>query len=335
MTELITLENISKYYTIGKKKKLAALQNISFGISKGETLGIVGESGSGKSTLARIIMGIEQPDHGRILYDGEPLCTKKTKDRLAFARKAQIIFQDPFASLDPRMTIEAILTEGMEIQKMLDKSGRKERAAELLNMVGLETEHAARYPYEFSGGQRQRIGIARALAVTPEFLVCDEPISALDVSVQSHIMTLLKELRDHFHLTCLFIAHDLNMVNYISDRIAVIYAGEIVELGSSTEICQHPQHPYTKFLLDCVLIPDPAQKSLDAIPLRGTECIPQDHSRSGCSFAPHCPIATASCGEHAPLLQEVAPGHYTACLGFTRLADLYKRPSLVPVSKKH
>lgn len=297
MEQLISLKHVSKYYPMGNKKSLSALRDISLCIGKGETLGIVGESGSGKSTLARIVMGIERPDGGTVQY----------------AKNAQIIFQDSSASLDPRMTVEAIISEGMEIRKMFDKEGRKKRVREMLAMVGLEEEHRKRYPHEFSGGQRQRICIARALAVTPEFLVCDEPISALDVSVQSHIMNLLVELKERFGLTYLFISHNLNMVNYISERIAVMYLGEIVELGSSNAICLSPRHPYTKILLDSVLLPDPDKKLLDKIQVESYETLDCHGLGAGCVFASSCPLAVNVCRQETPVFREVEAGHFAAC----------------------
>lgn len=311
MENLVTLEHITKTYSLGGSKKNFALRDLSLAIGKGETLGVVGESGSGKSTLARIIMGIERPDSGTALFAGETALPRRGAERLVRAKRAQIIFQDSLASLDPRMTIGESIAEGMEIHQMFDRDGQKQRVAELLAMVGLEAEHAGRYPHAFSGGQRQRIGIARALAVEPEFLVCDEPISALDLSVQSHIMNLLKELTQTMGLTCLFIAHDLNMVHYISDRICVLYAGRIVELGSADAVCLHPNHPYTRLLLDSVLIPDPARKSLGKIrpqPLEAINC-----HIEGCAFAFACPLAEELCQTSTPPLRETESGHFCAC----------------------
>lgn len=313
MEQLVSLNHVSKYYSVGNKKKFSALRDISLTIGRGETLGIVGESGSGKSTLARIVMGIERPDGGTVHYAGEPVVSHGGKRRLSYAKNAQIIFQDSFASLDPRMTVETIISEGMEIQKMFDREGRKQRVQEMLAMVGLEKEHGNRYPHEFSGGQRQRICIARALAVTPEFLVCDEPISALDVSVQSHIMNLLMELKERFGLTYLFIAHNLNMVNYISDRIAVMYLGEIMELGSSNAVCLSPLHPYTKLLLDSVLLPDPEQKSLDKIQAESYDAADRFGLGAGCAFAGSCPLAADICRQEVPVLREVEADHFAAC----------------------
>lgn len=315
MEQLISLEHVSKFYPMGKKRRLSALRDVCLSIGRGETLGIVGESGSGKSTLARIVMGIERPDSGAVLYRGAPVASYGRKGRLSYAKNAQIIFQDSSASLDPRMMVEAIISEGMEIQRVPDREGRKKRTYEMLAMVGLLEEHGKRYPHEFSGGQRQRICIARALAVMPEFLVCDEPISALDVSVQSHIMNLLMDLKERFGLTYLFIAHNLNMVNYLSDRIAVMYLGELVELGSSNAVCLSPRHPYTKFLLNSVLLPDPDRKSLGEIQvqIQDYEAAVRDNSSVGCVFAGSCPLAADRCRQEAPEWREVEAGHFAAC----------------------
>lgn len=312
METLVTLEHITKTYPLGENKQNFALRDLSLKIDKGETLGVVGESGSGKSTLARIVMGIERPDSGTALYAGEPAAPRRARERLARAKQAQIIFQDSLASLDPRMTVGDSIAEGMEIHQMFDRAGRKRRVEELLALVGLEAEHAGRYPHAFSGGQRQRIGIARALAVGPEFLVCDEPISALDLLVQSHIMNLLKELTKTLGLTCLFIAHDLNMVHYISDRIAVFYAGQVAELGSADAVCLRPRHPYTRLLLDAVLIPNPDQKSIGKIHPQLLESAAVGPA-CGCAFAFACPQAIEICRQTTPALRETQPGHFCAC----------------------
>ena len=254
---LVRAEHICKYFKIGGGRMLHAVEDVNLDIHRGETLGLVGESGCGKSTLGRTLMGIYQPTKGKLIYDGKPVDLSNKKDRFAFAKKAQIVFQDPYASLDPRMTVGSIIEEGMIIHNMYDAKRRQERVAELLSIVGLNREHANRFPHEFSGGQRQRIGIARALAIEPEFIVCDEPISALDVSIQAQVINLLHDLQERMGLTYLFIAHDLNIVKYISDRIAVMYLGSMVELATSDELYANTLHPYSKALLSAVPIPDP------------------------------------------------------------------------------
>ncbi|MEG1800853.1 MAG: ATP-binding cassette domain-containing protein [Oscillospiraceae bacterium] len=310
---LITLRDITKDFNVGGGKKLRAVNHISINIYEGETLGIVGESGCGKSTLGRVIMGIYPPTKGELLYRGKPIDLHRSGDRFEHAKKAQLIFQDPYASLDSRMTVGSIISEGMEIHKMYDKEKRQQRVYELLETVGLNKEHANRFPHEFSGGQRQRIGIARALAIEPEFIVCDEPISALDVSIQSQVINLLKELQDELKLTYMFIAHDLNIVKYISDRIAVMYLGNVVELADSDEIYAHTLHPYSQALLDSVPIPDPdMEKQKGRMALQGD--VPSPITlRSGCAFASRCPHVTDKCRETRPELKEVRPNHFVAC----------------------
>lgn len=311
--KLITLEHISKHFNVGNKQTLVAVNDISLDIYKGETLGVVGESGCGKSTLGRVVMGIYRPTKGKLFYRGKEVDLKRTKDRYEYSEKAQIIFQDPYASLDPRMTVGTIISEGMEIHKMYDAEKRRQRVYELLETVGLNREHANRFPHEFSGGQRQRIGIARALAINPEFVVCDEPISALDVSIQSQIINLLKDLQQKFHLTYMFIAHDLNIVKYISNRIAVMYLGNLVELADSEEIYAHTLHPYSQALLASVPIPDPdkeAQKKAQVI----TGDVPSPiNPKPGCPFANRCPLCKDICRRESPVLKEVSPQHFVSC----------------------
>lgn len=313
MEKLITLENVSKHFHVGRKQTLVAVNNVSMDIYKGETLGVVGESGCGKSTLGRTVMGIYNATSGKITYNGEEVNLKKTKDRYEYSKKAQIIFQDPYASLNPRMTVGSIIEEGMEIHNMYDKEKRQERVYELLETVGLNREHANRFPHEFSGGQRQRIGIARALAVEPEFIVCDEPISALDVSIQSQIINLLKNLQEEHGFTYMFIAHDLNIVKYISDRIAVMYLGNLVELADSDEIYEHTLHPYSQALLDAVPIPDPEKESLKERKLLSGDVPSPINPKPGCPFAGRCPKATEACRTTSPELKEVRPNHFVAC----------------------
>ena len=252
MEPLLEVKNLSKVFGRGKQQAFA-LRNINLQVNKGETLGIVGESGSGKSTLARTIMGVHTASEGEVLFHGEPLDLRKHKARKDFARQVQMIFQDPYASLDPRMAVEDILMENLEIQGEKSKKEKHLEVEKLFEMVGLSKDYSTRYPHEFSGGQRQRIGIARALTLEPELIICDEPISALDISIQSQIMNLLMQLKEEKNLTLVFIAHDLNMVRYISDRIAVIHQGEIVEIGQTEDIYQNPTHAYTKTLLNAAL----------------------------------------------------------------------------------
>lgn len=313
MEKLLTLEHISKHFQVGKKQTLVAVNDISLDMYKGETLGVVGESGCGKSTLGRVIMGIYPPTKGILKYKGEEVNTKHTKDRFAYARNAQIIFQDPYASLNPRMTVGSIIAEGMEIHNMYDREQRTKRVHELLETVGLNQEHANRFPHEFSGGQRQRIGIARALAIEPEFIVCDEPISALDVSIQSQIINLLKDLQKDNGFTYMFIAHDLNIVKYISDRIAVMYLGNLVELASSEEIYSYTLHPYSQALLSSVPIPDPDKESQKEVQVLAGDVPSPINPKPGCPFANRCPRAEEKCKTESPLLKEVRTGHFVSC----------------------
>lgn len=310
---LVSLDGICKYFNVGRGKTLKAVDGISLDIYRGETLGIVGESGCGKSTLGRVVMGIYHPTKGQLTYDGKVVDLKKTKDRFDYSKAAQIIFQDPYASLNPRMTVGEIISEGMEIHQMYDKEKRQQRVYELLETVGLNREHANRFPHEFSGGQRQRIGIARALAIEPEFIVCDEPISALDVSIQSQIINLLKDLQEKLDLTYMFIAHDLNIVKYISDRIAVMYLGNLLELADSSELYTHTLHPYSQALLDAVPIPDPAREAQkEACVLSGDVPSPIN-PKPGCKFAGRCPVACDKCHQETPALREVRAHHWVAC----------------------
>ncbi|HCW81031.1 MAG TPA: oligopeptide ABC transporter ATP-binding protein OppF [Ruminococcaceae bacterium] len=313
MEKLITLDHISKHFDVGHKQTLVAVNDISLDIYEGETLGVVGESGCGKSTLGRVVMGIYQPTKGKIYYRGKEVNVKSTKARYEYSKKAQIIFQDPYASLDPRMTVGSIISEGMEIHHMYDKKKRQQRVYELLETVGLNREHANRFPHEFSGGQRQRIGIARALAIDPEFIVCDEPVSALDVSIQSQIINLLKDLQNKMHLTYMFIAHDLNVVKYISNRIAVMYLGNLMELAESDELYTHTLHPYSQALIAAVPVPDPEKEAH-----KETKLLPGDvpspiNPKPGCPFANRCPYVKDICREKSPTLTEVRPHHYVSC----------------------
>ena len=309
---LLKIDNVSKHFRVSGGI-LKAVNGVSLEIKKGETLGLVGESGCGKSTLGRVVIGIYEPTKGKIVYNGKEVHINNAKNRLAYAKHAQMIFQDPYASLNPRMTVESIIAEGMEIHGMYTPEKRKQRVHELLELVGLNKEHANRFPHEFSGGQRQRIGIARALAIEPEFLVCDEPISALDVSIQSQVINLLIDLQKKLGLTYLFIAHDLDIVKYISDRIAVMYLGHLVELGSSEEVYSHSLHPYSEALLSAVPIPDPnLEKEKKRIILEGDVPSPIDLP-AGCPFAGRCRYATEECRTTKPELVEAKPGHFVAC----------------------
>ncbi|MDO5718223.1 MAG: ABC transporter ATP-binding protein [Tissierellia bacterium] len=319
---LIEVKNLYKYFTVksgfGKKKHVQAVENISFNIKKGETFGLVGESGCGKTTLGRAILRLHEPTRGKLYYDGDLIFDgdrKKQKvDILPYRRKMQIIFQDPSASLDPRMTVGEIVGEALDIHGLYKGNPtRKNRINELLEAVGLNSEHANRYPHEFSGGQQQRIGIARALAVEPEFIVCDEPISALDVSIQSQIINMLEDMQEALGLTYLFIAHDLSVVKHISDRIGVMYLGKMVELVSSDRLYINPLHPYTKTLLSAVPIPDPKKsREMDRIMLEG-EIPSAIDPPSGCRFHTRCPKATERCSKEDPDFKEVEPDHWVAC----------------------
>ena len=309
---LVQAQDLCKYFKIGGGRMLHAVEDVNLEIHRGETLGLVGESGCGKSTLGRTLMGIYKPTKGKLIYDGKEVDLTKKKERFAFAKKAQIIFQDPYASLDPRMTVGSIIAEGMEIHGMYDEKRRRERVAELLDIVGLNREHANRFPHEFSGGQRQRIGIARALAIEPEFIVCDEPISALDVSIQAQVMNLLHELQEKMGLTYLFIAHDLNIVKYISDRIAVMYLGSVVELATSDELYANTLHPYSKALLSAVPVPN-IDAARNRIILEGDVTSPID-PKPGCRFASRCQSCMGDCClSDTPELKEVSKGHFVAC----------------------
>jgi len=317
---LVEIKDVSKHFKVAGGV-LKAVNNINLNIKKGETLGLVGESGCGKSTLSKVIMGIYPPTSGKIIYHGKKEMVVSKNNLFEYAKMAQIIFQDPYSSLDPRMTVGSIIEEGMIIHKMYDKKKRKERVFELLELVGLNAEHANRYPHEFSGGQRQRIGIARALAIEPEFIICDEPISALDVSIQAQIINLLYDLQKKLNLTYLFIAHDLNIVKYISDRIAVMYLGHIVELSTSDELYKNPLHPYTKALLSAVPVPDPkkeAQKKRQM--LEGDVTSPID-PKPGCPFAARCPYATDICTKDFPK-PEIKAGHMVSCHHVEKINNL-------------
>jgi oligopeptide transport system ATP-binding protein len=289
------------------------VDGISLAIGEGSTLGLVGESGCGKTTVGRALVGMYRPTAGTVLFKGKDTESLDKNERRDFARHAQMIFQDPYSSLDPRMTVGDIIGEGIDIHRLFKGKERMERIWELLGLVGLDKEHANRFPHEFSGGQRQRIGIARNLAVEPMFIVCDEPISALDVSIQSQIVNLLQRLQAKLGLTYLFISHDLSMVKYISERVAVMYLGGIAESAPSDELYARPLHPYTKALLSAIPIADPAkERSWQRTLLTGDVPSPVDPP-PGCRFAPRCPVAVPVCRESVPELREVGGGHCVAC----------------------
>ena len=310
---LIEVKNLKKYFQVGPKATLKAVDDVSFNIYKGETLGLVGESGCGKTTCGRTVMGLYDATGGEIIFDGKDISKFNKKQKKEFTRKAQIILQDPYASLNPRMTVGDIIGEGIDIHNILKGEARQKRIYELLELVGLNKEHASRFPHEFSGGQRQRIGIARALAIEPEFIVCDEPISALDVSIQAQVVNLLIKLQNELGLTYLFIAHDLSMVKHISDRVGVMYLGSMVELASSEDLYAKPLHPYTQALLSAIPIPDPEVRgSKDRIQLEGEVPSPIN-TKPGCKFAGRCKYAKEICTKETPLLREIEPNHFAAC----------------------
>ena len=313
---IIEVKNLKEYFNINtglfRSTPLKAVDDISFFINKGETLGLVGESGCGKTTVGRTILHLYKPTAGEIYYDGKLIKTKADIDE--FRKKATMVFQDPYSSLNPRMTVSDIIGEPLDVHKLCsNKKERQERILELMDYVGLNSEHAARYAHEFSGGQRQRIGIARALAVNPDFIVCDEPVSALDVSIQAQVINMFDELQDKLGLTYLFIAHDLLVVRHISDRIAVMYLGHMVELAPADEIYNHPLHPYSKSLLSAVPVPDPkTARANKRIVLTGDIPSPLN-APSGCPFRTRCRYASDACAQSMPEFKEVSTGHFVAC----------------------
>jgi len=307
---LVEVKNLKKHFEIGNGVQLKAVDGVSFTINRGETLGLVGESGCGKSTLGRTMIRLYENTDGEVLFKGKNAHQLKGKDAAQFHRDVQMIFQDPQASLNPRMTVMDIIAEGLDIHG-LSRGARADRVKELLELVGLSKAHASRFPHEFSGGQRQRIGIARALAVEPEFIIADEPISALDVSIQAQVVNLLEDLQQDRGLTYLFIAHDLSMVKHISTRIGVMYLGKMVEMASSFELYAEPLHPYTQALLSSIPIPDPTVKR-ERIILQGDLPSPAN-APSGCVFRTRCPKATPQCSAEVPEWKEVGSNHWVAC----------------------
>jgi oligopeptide transport system ATP-binding protein len=311
---MFEIRELRKHFRVGARHVLKAVDGVSFDIFEGETLGLVGESGCGKTTLGRVIKHLYPPTSGQVLFRGTDIADYDRAQLKKFTKEAQMIFQDPYSSLNPRMTVAEIIAEGMEIHGLHGKKDVKNKTYELLEMVGLNREHASRFPHEFSGGQRQRVGIARALAVAPEFLVCDEPISALDVSIQAQIVNLFKKIQKELKLTYLFIAHDLSMVKYISDRVAVMYLGKIVEIAPSSALYSDPIHPYTEYLLSAIPIPDPrVEAKRQNIELDGEVPSPLDLPR-GCSFRARCKYARDDCKENPMVLAEQSPGHWASCI---------------------
>lgn len=315
---LLALEDVTKHFTLeegfGRQDEggvVRALDGVSFSIQEGETFGLVGESGCGKSTLGLTVLQLYRPTSGKVVFEGQNLVDLSDRDLKPVRKRLQMIFQDPYASLDPRMTVGNIVQEPLDIHRVGNKAERKERLANLLEMVGLSDAYIDRYPHEFSGGQRQRIGIARAIALNPNLIICDEPVSALDVSIQVQILNLLEDLQKELNLTYLFIAHNLAVVAHISDRIGVMYLGKLIELGVTGDVTDNPQHPYTQSLLSAVPEID-KRRQKKRIQLEGDVPSPVNPP-SGCRFHPRCPIAKPDCAEHEPELKQNSSGHWVAC----------------------
>ncbi|MBI2304957.1 MAG: ATP-binding cassette domain-containing protein [Chloroflexi bacterium] len=317
---LIDVQNLTKHFPIRRgiiferiTGSVQAVDKISFTIRRGETLGMVGESGCGKTTLARVILGLMPATSGHVYFDGEDVCSLKGEKLRLLRKDMQLVFQDPYASLNPRMTVEAIVRTPMKAFNLYSNAEQKEKVGEILNTVGLTDFHAKRYPHQFSGGQRQRIGVARALAASPKFIIGDEPVSALDVSIRGQVLNLLKDLQDEFHLTYLFISHDLSVVQHVSDRVAVIYLGKLMELATGDDLYREPLHPYTQALLAAVPPPSPRARRTERVVIHGETPSPANPP-SGCRFRTRCPKAIVECAEIEPPLKEERPGHVVACI---------------------
>lgn len=340
-TPLLSVRDLAKHYPVRKGLLLAkqiglvrAVDGVSFDVQRGETLALVGESGCGKSTTARLVLRLIEPSAGQIAFEGKDITSLAGRELRAMRQRMQIIFQDPFASLNPRLTVAETLTEPMLVHGIGDAASRRDRALELLHLVGLRGFHAQRYPHEFSGGQRQRIGIARALAVSPQLVVCDEPVSALDVSIQAQVINLLKELQGRLGLSYLFIAHDLAVVKHVADRIAVMYLGQIVELAPKRALFAAPRHPYTRALLSAIPHPDPTRRG-QVRPLQGDVPSPLNPPM-GCRFHTRCAHAEAVCRQQAPALRLLDDGHAVACHIAEKLplAEVDYRSGLSPIAQK-
>ncbi len=318
---LVEVRDLKKYFPVIEGvvvsrtvAEVKAVDGISFDIYKGETLGLVGESGCGKTTTGRCLLRLERPTSGRIVYDGVDMATLDRRALNTLRQKIQVIFQDPYSSLNPRMKIGQIIAEPMHVHRIEpDRISRDKRVAELLSLCGLSSKMADRYPHEMSGGQRQRVGIARALALNPRFIVCDEPVSALDVSIQAQVINLLEDLREEFKLTYLFIAHDLSVVRHLCHRVAVMYLGKIVEIAECDELYDNPLHPYTQALLAAVPVPDPVVEAAREHKIMPGEVPSPMNPPSGCVFHPRCPMAVERCRSDLPALREIRPGHFVAC----------------------
>ncbi|MFZ1699386.1 MAG: dipeptide ABC transporter ATP-binding protein [Pyrinomonadaceae bacterium] len=325
-SELLKVRNLVKHFPVdGSDDLVLAVDDVSFDIRQGETLGLVGESGCGKSTVGRCLLRLHEPTSGEVWFEARNIVDLPHRELQLLRRQMQIIFQDPYASLNPRLSIRSIVAEPLKIHKIGNKAEQSERVADLLRRVGLDPDYADRFPHEFSGGQRQRIGIARALALNPKLIICDEPVSALDVSVQAQVVNLLQELQEEFGLTYLFISHGLAVVEHISDRVAVMYLGKIVEICDAAELYSNPLHPYSQALLSAIPLPDPTRKR-ERIVLTGDVPTPINPP-SGCRFRTRCPIAIDECSTVEPELRELEPGHFSACI---RADGYYAAPAMVP-----